>query len=198
MRKCVIAVVFWSFLNHAAQAAIIDEAELSGVRYYLIAASSWHDSESEAQAMGGHLAVINSMAEHNFIYNRFGPAALASAPASGKVNLWLGFSDRNMDGNLETCDGSQAVFTNFFPEQPQRNFTDEMFMGIRVRGLNDDFPVGKWIDIVSNTRLGDLSFGIVEITPVPEPAAWLLVFCGLGGGIALRDRLSKSWFRGGN
>jgi hypothetical protein len=64
-----------------------------------------------------------------------------------------------------------------------------MFMGIRVRGWNDGFPVGKWIDIVSDTRLGDLSYGIVEMpSVVPEPAAWMLA---ITGAICLRHGLSR-------
>jgi hypothetical protein len=175
----LLAVAMWAIFNRAAPASIIDEAVFNGVSYYLISPGSWHDSQSQAQSMGGHLAVIDNMEEQEFIYSHFGPGALAASPASGKVNLWLGLTDEDMDGELEACNDSVVAFEYFFPEQPQRNHTDEMFMGIRVRGWNDSFPVGKWIDIVSNTRLGDLSYGVVEVPPVvPEPAAWMLALCG--------------------
>jgi hypothetical protein len=175
----LLAIAMWAIFGHAAQASVIDEAVFNGVRYYLISPGSWHDSESQAQAMGGHLAVIEDMEEQEFIYSRFGSAALAASPASGKVNLWLGLTDQDMDGEFEATNGSEVAFEYFFTNQPQRNHTDEMFMGIRVRGWNDSFPVGKWIDIVSNTRLGDLSYGVVKVpVAVPEPAAWVLALTG--------------------
>jgi hypothetical protein len=175
----LLSFAIWPVLNRAALASIIDEAVFDGVSYFLISPGSWHDSQSQAESMGGHLAIINDMEEQEFIYSHFGPSALAAAPASGKVNLWLGVTDQDMDGELEAVDESDVAFEYFFPDQPQRNFTDEMFMGIRVRGWNDNFPVGKWIDIVSNTRLGDLSYGIVEMpSVVPEPASWILALTG--------------------
>jgi hypothetical protein len=125
------------------------------------------------------LVTVNSAAEHDFIYNNFGPTAIANAPATGKVNLWIGLCDPLMDDGLEWCDGSAVDYLNFFPEQPQQNHNDEMFMGIRVRGRNSSVPVGRWIDIVSDTRLGDLNFGVVEVTPVPEPALGLLLVSGV-------------------
>jgi hypothetical protein len=112
--------------------------------------------------------------------NSFRDSALAAAPESGKVNLWLGLSDQNLDGVLETCDDSIPSYQNFFTNQPQQNYSDEMFMGIRVRGEQDDTRVGKWIDIVSDTRLGDLSFGVVEMpAAVPEPSTWISMLGGV-------------------
>lgn len=193
--KFLLALAAWSYSQYAASAAVIDEDVFDGVTYYLISPASWHDSQSEAESMGGHLAVINSMEEQEFIYNTFGPSALAAAPASGKVNMWIGLTDQDMDGELEACDDSDVTFEHFFPDQPQRNFSDEMFMGIRVRGSNDNFPVGKWIDIVSNTRLGDLSYGVVKVvTAAPEPAAWMLA---LAGAIGLRLVMARRSDRAG-
>jgi hypothetical protein len=98
-----------------------------------------------------------------------------------------------MDGTLETCDGSTATFENFFTDQPQRNFTDEMFMGIRVRGWNDSFAVGRWIDIVPDTRLGDLSYGVVKVPAVvPEVPTWVSAVFGLVGALLSKRAANHS------
>jgi hypothetical protein len=176
----LLAAEVWLIFTQAASATIIQSANFNGHTYSLLQSASWLDSESEAQAMGGHLVVINNSAENRFVLDTFRGAVLEAAPESGKVNLWIGLSDQNLDGDLETCDNSIVSFQNFFTDQPQQNYSDEIYMGIRVRGENDDTRVGKWIDIVSNSRLGDLSYGVVEITPVPEPAACVMALMGLG------------------
>jgi hypothetical protein len=178
---CALILVVGAILGGTARAAILQELEYEGHTYYLLAAKWWHESEEEAASLGGHLVTINDAAEHDFIYSNFGPTAIANAPATGKVNLWIGLCDPLMDNGLEWCDGAAVDYLNFFPDQPQQNSSDEMFMGIRVRGRNSSVPVGKWIDIVSDPRLGDLNFGVVEVAPVPEPAAEML----LASGVAL-------------
>lgn len=176
---CALILVVVSTVGGTARAAILQELEYEGHTYYLLAAKWWHESEEEAASLGGHLVTLNNAAEHDFVYSNFGPTAIASAPTTGKVNLWIGLCDPLMDDGLEWCDGAAVDYLNFFPGQPQQNHNDEMFMGIRVRGRNASVPVGKWIDIVSDTRLGDLNFGVVEVvSPVPEPALGMLLVSG--------------------
>jgi hypothetical protein len=179
---CASLLVFLGMSAGIARAAILQELQFEGRTYYLLASKWWHESEQEAVSLGGHLVTIDSVAEHNFIYNNFGPTALAHAPSSGKVNLWMGLCDPSMDQNYEWCDGAEVDYLNFFADQPQRNHSDEMFMGIRVRGRNSSVPVGKWIDIVSDPRLGDLNFGVVEV--VPEPSLAIMMLSGLACAIA--------------
>src|SRR5262245_27122760 len=56
-----------------------------------------------------------------------------------------------------------------------KTYYDEKFIGIRVRGKDASFPVGKWIDIVSDTRLGDLNYGVVEVQSMLDPSSWELM-----------------------
>jgi hypothetical protein len=175
---CALVVIAGFGIGSRASAAILQTLEFEGHTYHLLAAKWWHESEEEAASLGGHLVTINSAAEHDFIYNNFGPTAIAHAPETGKVNLWLGLCDPLMDDGFEWCDGATVDYLNFFPDQPQKNHDDEMFIGIRVRGRSSSVPVGKWIDIVSDTRLGDLNFGVVEVIPVPEPALGMLLVSG--------------------
>jgi hypothetical protein len=175
---CALVGLTWLALGSSASATIIQTEVFEGRTYHLLAAKWWHESEDEAVSLGGHLVTINDLAEHNFVYDTFGETALANAPASGKVNLWIGLCDMTLDGSYQWCDGSAIDYMNFFSDQPQRNHSDETFMGIRVRGRNSSVPVGRWIDIVSDTRLGDLNFAVVEVTPVPEPAVWMLLASG--------------------
>ena len=174
----LLAALVIAAVTQRADAAVIYSIEHNGDVYALLAPDTWENSQAQAQALGGHLVTINNMDEHNFVYNTFAPIALSHAPATGKVNLWIGMWDPTMDGSYAWIDGSPVDFMNFFPDQPQQNFDDEMYMGIRVRGRNDTVPVGKLIDIVGDDRLGDLNFGVVRITEspsVPEPATWAML-----------------------
>jgi len=180
----------------AAQATIISTQTFGGHTYHLLAADSWQDSQSEAQSLGGNLVTVNNAAENDFLYGVFGPIALTNARATGKVNLWLGTNDMDVEGTWKWASGLTSSYSNWFSNQPQDNFGDEDFGGIRVRGATSGVPVGKWIDIVSDNRLGDLSFGIVEINsasvenpPAPEPGAFVLA--ALGGAIVGGQRYVK-------
>jgi hypothetical protein len=194
-RCCALVFVFAvaAFGMRCAQAAIISTQTFGGNTYHLLDAKSWQASQTEAQTLGGNLVTVNSAAENNFLYGVFGPIALANSPASGKVNLWLGTTDMDVEGVWKWVSGLTSSYSNWFANQPQDTYGDEDYGGIRVRGANATVPVGKWIDIVSNGRLGDRSFGIVEILsgsienpPVPEPGAFVLA--ALGGAIVVGKR----------
>jgi 2-keto-3-deoxy-6-phosphogluconate aldolase len=54
--------------------AVLDSAinPANGHTYYLLSNSTWADAESAAIGLGGHLATIRSLAENNWIWNRWG------------------------------------------------------------------------------------------------------------------------------
>ena len=55
----------------------------NGHTYYLLSNSDWTDAESAAVAMGGHLATVRSLAENNWISDRWGT----------NRELWIGLHD---------------------------------------------------------------------------------------------------------
>lgn len=185
-------------LSSAANATVIDTQTFSGHTYKLLSASSWQAAQTEAQSLGGNLVTVNNAAENNFILTTFGHQAITAAGANyaGKVNLWLGINDVDVEGTFKWISGLSSSFTDWFDGQPQDHSVDEDFGGIRVRGSNANVPVGHWIDIVSDSRLGDKSFGVVEIVsgsaenpPAPEPGTFILA--SLGGALLTAQRYWK-------
>jgi hypothetical protein len=196
-RFCVAAfiVTLSTMWQTAASATVIhtDQFFLNGHTYHLLAASSWNLAEQEAVSLGGHLVTINSVLENAFVYNTFKQFALNASPATGKVNLWLGYNDAAVEGTFVWVSGQTPTYTDWFDDQPQKEFNDEDYAGIRVRGSDGSVPVGHWIDIVANLRLDDLSYGVVEVEGLgpgaPEPSAFVLAI--LGGTIGIGGRFLR-------
>src|ERR1019366_2450080 len=65
--------------------AVLDTAinPANGHTYYLLASSDWTNAENTAVSLGGHLATIRSLAENNWVWNRWGT----------NRNLWIGLHD---------------------------------------------------------------------------------------------------------
>jgi hypothetical protein len=195
-RCCAIAFVVVILGSSLATATVIDTQTFNSHTYKLLAASSWQAAQAEAQTLGGNLVTVNNSAENNFILNTFGPKALDAAPATGKVNLWLGATDMGTEGTWAWISGLTSSFTDWFAGQPQDTYGDEDYAGIRLRGSSSKVPVGHWIDIVADGRLHDVSFGVVEIVsgsaenpPAPEPGAFILAT--VGSAIVLGQRYWK-------
>jgi hypothetical protein len=199
-RCCAVLVGFVVAAVHTrtVSATIISTQSFGGKTYHLLDASSWTAAQTEAQTLNGNLVTINSLEEHNFVYSTFGPLAIADAGTSytGKINLWLGTNDADAEGTWTWISGLPSSYSNWFDDQPQDTYGDEDYGGIRVRGRNASVPVGKWIDIVSDGRLGDLNFGVVEVTsgsaenpPTPEPSTFVLA--ALGGAAVIGYRLKR-------
>jgi hypothetical protein len=191
---CVAIIALW---QTPASATVISSQvyNTNGHTYLLLDSSSWPDAEAEALTLGGHLVTVNDAAEDAFVYSTFGPTAISHSPVSGKVNLWLGYNDVASEGNFVWVSGLSSNYTDWFDGQPQDTFGDEDYTGIRVRGSNANIQVGHWIDIVSDGRLGDLNYGVVEVEAqgpgAPEPGAFILAALGttIGlGGRSLRRR----------
>jgi hypothetical protein len=191
---CAVAIVAAVFCVQAAtaNAAVIHTAVFNGNghTYHLLASSSWPAAQAEAVTLGGNLVTVNNAAENAFIYSTFGAFALSQSPDSGKVNLWLGYNDSLVEGTFVWVSGLSSSYTDWFDGQPQEQHNDEDFAGIRLRGSTAAIPVGHWIDIVSDGRLGDLNYGVVEVEGMgpgaPEPSAFVLA--ALGGAVGLGGR----------
>jgi hypothetical protein len=136
------------------------------------------DSETAAQTLGGHLATVESSEEDSFIFNTFAPTVSALSP-SGKVALWIGLNDVVAEGSFVWASGLSSPYRNWLPGQPQSLYADEDYVAILVK--NYGIP-GMWHDVVSDTRLGDITFGVVEVAgaSVPVPGAVLLGAFGTG------------------
>src|SRR6185295_10315923 len=109
---------------------------------------NWTDAESQAVALGGHLATINDTAENEWVRSN---VLLCSGDRRG----WIGFTDQDSEGDFVWISGQNPGYTNWNSGEPNNaggveNYT-EMF------GSN-----GLWNDVpLAGAAAGD--FGIVEV-----------------------------------
>lgn len=121
-----------------ASGFLADETDpKTGNRYALAPATTWTAAEALAQSVGGHLASIGSQAENDFILATFG--------AFGGVDrrLWIGFTDRDAEGQWAWSDGSEAAFTNWNDGEPNNSGGVEHYA--EMLGSN-----GRWNDIADS------------------------------------------------
>lgn len=84
--------------------AVLDSAinPANGHTYYLLANSDWTDAENAAIGLGGHLATIRSLAENNWIWNRWGT----------NRDLWIGLYDPVMGDGGGAQHAANFVWTS--------------------------------------------------------------------------------------
>jgi hypothetical protein len=87
----------------------------NGHKYALLSTQSWTASQAEAIALGCNLVTINDAAENTWVYEAF----------DGDIrNLWIGYTDQDVEGTWTWADGSSSLFTNWHPIEPD-NFGDQ-------------------------------------------------------------------------
>src|SRR6185436_414122 len=64
----------------------------NGHTYVLLNNTNWTDSESQAVAMGGHLATIRNQAEQDWVFQTF------SSYGGVQRYLWIGLNDAAAEG----------------------------------------------------------------------------------------------------
>src|SRR5262245_53311031 len=99
----------------------------TGNSYYLLTASAWSDAESQAIALGGHLATINDAEENNWVRTE------VLAFDSGSRRGWLGLSDPVVEGEFRWMNNELLTYTNWNPGQPD-NLGNEDFVEMTPNG----------------------------------------------------------------
>lgn len=175
----------WNDLPGSATRASVREVPgnqagqtFNGRVYTLIAADTWANAQTRAQAMGGNLVRIDDAAENAFV------AGLLTG--TGGVSAWIGGSDQAAEGDWRWVDGNDPFwsglangmavngrYTNWNAGEPNDS-NGEDFAEIQASGGWNDLPAGF-------TRLG-----VVEV--VPEPASLGLLGLGALGLLARRRR----------
>jgi hypothetical protein len=160
-----------------------------GHTYYLLSQNTWAASEAEAAALGGHLATINSAAEHAFLQSQFGNFGGVQA------NLWIGLNDAANEGTFVWVSGEPVTYTNFAPGEPNAFFPTEDYVFMLTAQFD---ATGRWNDSRDSVFPFGLNFpparGIVEL--VPAPSSLLLGVLGLGVLALCRRRGSLTNDRG--
>ena len=68
--------------------------------YAVVAGPTWDDSESNAQALGGHLITLNNLEESEWIVDNI-KWVHPENNTGGATAYWVGLSDADNEGNLK-------------------------------------------------------------------------------------------------
>ena len=116
-----------------------------GNNYYTIVdGPSWTAAETNAVALGGNLASIESSAENQFIARSFKDENKSYyAGSSDKDIYWIGLTKQN--GNWEWSNGSNYIFSNWGPLEPYEDsgINDRAEMTVEAHG-------GPWLQSAGN------------------------------------------------
>jgi hypothetical protein len=114
----------------------------NGSKYLLSGAATWEQAQAQAESLGGHLVVIESAAEQDWLVKTFG----------GTERFWIGLTDSAQENVFRRVNGSSSTFTNWLSGEPNNNSNEdyvEMNLG----------AAGKWNDVNGQT----VQRGIIEI-----------------------------------
>lgn len=142
--------------------------------YVLLTSDTWTNSETQAVALGGHLATINDQAEQDWVFDVF-----ARAGGSGR-GLWTGLHRTANGAPFVWASGEALGYTHWSAGEP--NFPDERFV-LMLPTLNSTPLAGFWNNDYDRTTAAYSGFthtiptfaifGVVEL--VPTPSAGLLM-----------------------
>ncbi len=141
--------------------------------YFLLSPGGWHESETLAIAMGGHLVTIDDASEQAWVFDTFG------AWGGTHRSLWIGLSDAAQEGEFVWADGSLTGYSNWLPGQPDNSpVTDgEDYVHMLNTGNEYGHPGGFWNDLKSPNSVFttfDPVCGVVELPyPVRPTLQWV-------------------------
>jgi len=120
--------------------------QATGHRYQVVHGLTWEEAEAYARSVGGHLVTINDRAEEDWLEATF-----------PEPDLWIGLTDRAVEGTWAWVSGEPVTYTNWCPGQPD----DWQEVGGEDYGfMNTSFCGGRgWDDAAG----GPFPGGIVEV-----------------------------------
>jgi hypothetical protein len=123
----------------------------NGHEYYLLTPNTWSASESEAENLGGTLAIIRNAAEQKWVFSEM------SDYGATNRNLWIGLHRQWPGGTFVWADGEKLDFYNWASGQPDNTGGAENSVEIWANGTWDGH--GLWNDF------GDANFccGLAEV-----------------------------------
>ena len=126
----------------------------NGHEYYLLSPNSWTESETEAENLGGTLAIIRNADEQQWVFSTFG------SYAGTNRNLWIGLHRRWQGGPFAWVTGEKIDYVNWAAGNPDN------FGGVESCVLMyqpKDVQPGKWNDFSDTGRMNDPICGVVEV-----------------------------------
>ncbi len=117
---------------------------------------SWTAAKQRCEAMGGHLPIVESAAENDFLV-QMADKGFPNAGRTGMEAVWLGMTDAAHEGSWQWIDGSLLTYGNWFKNQPNNKQNNEHF-GILWLSDGKSHPVGEWCDQPDTSAQHSLAF----------------------------------------
>ncbi len=113
---------------------------------------TWEQAKWRCEWKGGHLAVIESQAENDFLYSEM--------KKNGYENAYFGYSDKETKGTWKWVNDSQSSYTNWHSDEPNN------------QGDNEDYAMfyQKFDDGTWNDGNGNIDTGCVYICEWDDPS----------------------------
>ena len=159
----------------------------NGHFYYLLASTTWSNSEALAVSYGGHLATVRDADENQWLVDTFAHYGGVIRP------LWIGLTDRDNEGTFEWVSGEPLTYTRWNTRTSEPNNSggggyeeDFGYIAEEFAGYPTDLVPGFWNDVPNNGYgMIHAPHGVLEttalITPtpsvVPPPVARVRVGC---------------------
>jgi len=136
----------------------------TGHLYHLLENSNWTDARAAALAMGGELAVVESLAENTFLTSSF------SHFGGVTRQLWIGFTDEAVEGSWIWVNGSMNPFTNWWVAggAPDNSTVNDPIHGEDYCCV---YPTGEWEDLHDTAAASGFPIlnGVVELESPGTP-----------------------------
>lgn len=113
---------------------------------------TWEQAERRCEWKGGHLAVIESQAENDYLY--------AAMKQKGYENACFGYSDKETEGSWKWVNGVQSAYTNWHSGEPNHQNGNEHYAMFYQK-----FDDGTW-----NDGDGIIDVGCAYICEWDDPA----------------------------
>lgn len=129
-----------------------DATEFQG-KYYKVfeEQQTWHNAKKKCESLGGHLAVISSKEQDQFIF--------LLAQKRDVQEVYLGATDEAKEGVWLWVSGEKMSYQNWGPLQPTNSHGNEHYLALRIKSSRPEY-IGKWNDLPDD-RFRDLKVGYV-------------------------------------
>lgn len=116
--------------------------EYNGHTYkYYEESTDWHSAKKMCEEYGGHLVVISSIEENDFL--------IRNLPNFNKSFYWIGATDETKEGLWQWVTDEVFSFCNWSEDSPDNNNGVEHYAGFMSQEENYDgypTPIGSWND----------------------------------------------------
>jgi len=124
---------------------------------------TFDEAEAAGAALGGHLVSLNSAGEQAFV-----ESSLMSA-ADGRRVMWIGLTDRDVEGDWRWTSGEDLTYTNWHSGEPNDIGGGQDF-GVMNARYSAAEPAGLWDD--DGPPNGAIRcVGVIELNAAPPGAA---------------------------